>query len=161
MINRRTMQPHIELAPGADENGLANMLSGLVRQNLEAKPRKLADFDAALGRVACIAIVADDIDVALTMRFRPGKLTIYDGIDGIPQVTIRGPSEAILAMSNMPLKRPPPRPPHPRPSRPRGSEDHAHRPRHVHCCRASSTCHGMAFHGPLLMRLTRIMSING
>src|SRR5579883_1610654 len=94
----------IELAPGAEENGLAMMLADLVRQNLDAKPHKKGDFDALRGSVS---IVADDADVALTLRFeRGGRLTIHDGIVGIPDVTIRGPSEAVLALSNMPLATP-------------------------------------------------------
>ena len=36
----------IELAPGAEDNGLASMLADLVRQNLEAKPHKVPDFEA-------------------------------------------------------------------------------------------------------------------
>ena len=37
---------------------------------------------------------------------RVGTLTIHDGIVGIPDVTIRGPADAILALSNMPLATP-------------------------------------------------------
>jgi hypothetical protein len=147
--------PIIELAPGADENGLANMLSGLVRDNLEAKPHKQADFEALSGRVA---IVADDIDVALTMSFERGKLTIYDGIQGIPKVTIRGPSEAILAMSNMPLATPLGLPiPDPR------DRETVKAVGTVLGATLSGKLHvyGMALHAPLLMKLTRIMSING
>ena len=61
-----TAAPLVALAPGAEENGLAIMLGDLVRQNLEAKPQKMADFDALDGRVS---IVADDADVALTLVF--------------------------------------------------------------------------------------------
>ena len=43
------VQPVIELAPGAENNGFATMLADLVRQNLEAKPHKVADFDAHPG----------------------------------------------------------------------------------------------------------------
>jgi hypothetical protein len=150
------MQPHIELAPGADENGLANMLAGLVRQNLEAKPQKMADFTALAVRVA---IVAHDIDVALTMHFeRGGKLTIYDGIEGIPQVTIRGPSEAILALSNMPLATRLGLPiPDPR------DREAVKTVRTVLGATVSGELHvyGMAFHAPMVMRLTRVMSIHG
>ncbi len=99
----RTRPASIELAPGAEENGLATMLADLVRQNLAAKPHKRADFDALHGLVA---IVADDADVALTLSFSAGSsggLTIHDGIVGIPDVTIRGPADTIIALSNMPL----------------------------------------------------------
>src|SRR5580692_5486667 len=91
----------IELAPGAEDNGLASMLADLVRQNLEAKPHKVADFEGCDGTVA---IVAEDADVCLTLRFAPrGTLTIHDGIVGIPDITIRATSDMILALSNMPL----------------------------------------------------------
>ncbi len=95
----------IELAPGADENGLAVMLAGLIRQNLDAKPHKWADFVALDGAAA---IVADDAGVALTLRFDRGRatLTIHDGIVGLPNVTIRGPSDAIIALSNLPMTTP-------------------------------------------------------
>ena len=91
--------PKVLLAAGTEDNGLAIMLGDLVRQNLDAKPGKKADFAALDGR---IAIVAADADVALTLVFErgpSGTLTIHDGIVGIPDVTIRGPSDAILALS--------------------------------------------------------------
>jgi hypothetical protein len=94
----------VELAAGAEDNGLASMLSTLVRQNLEANPRKRAGFGRLAGRVA---IVAEDVDVALTLHFHAGgRLIIHDGIDGVPDVTIRGPSEVILALSNLPSTTP-------------------------------------------------------
>jgi hypothetical protein len=148
------MSPHVELAPGAEENGLAKMLAELVRQNLQAKPHKQADFAALRGRVA---IVADDADVALTMRFqRGGRLTIHDGIVGIPDVTIRGPSEAVLALSNMPLVT---RLGLPIP----GNREAMKTVRMVAGAMRDGTLHvyGMAFHLPLVLKLTRVMSIHG
>ena len=98
------MPPDVTLHASAEDNGLANMLGTLVRQNLEANPHKRAEFEGLAGR---IAIVAEDVDVALTLAFeRGGKLTVYDGIAGIPDVTIRGPSEAIMALSNIPSTTP-------------------------------------------------------
>jgi hypothetical protein len=145
----------IELAPGADDNGLAVMLADLVRQNIEAKPHKGEDFRSLRGSVA---IVAEDADVALTMRFDGGKMTIHDGIVGIPDVTIRGSSDTILALSNMPLSTPLALPlPDPRDREAmkivRGVVD-AVRARKFHV-------YGAPFHLPLLLRLTRVMSVNG
>src|SRR5271170_3766384 len=100
MRSNSPMQSAIVLAPGAEDNGLANMLADLVRQNLDAKPHKQRDFRALQGS---FSIVADDAEVALTLQFERGKLTIFDGIVGIPDVTIRGGSDVILALSNMPL----------------------------------------------------------
>jgi hypothetical protein len=150
------MQPDVQLAPGAEENGLAMMLADLVRQNLEAKPHKKGDF-AALG--GSVSIVADDADVALTMRFeRGGKLRIHDGIVGIPDVTIRGPSDTILALSNMPLATrlglPIPSPGDLEAVKAVKTVVGAMRSRKLHV-------YGMAFHLPLVMKLTRVMSVNG
>jgi hypothetical protein len=149
------MLPSIELAPGAQDNGLANMLADLVRQNLEAKPQKRGDFEALSGSVT---IVADDAEVALTLRFDHGKLTIHDGIVGIPDVTIRGSSDTILALSNLPLTTPLAVPlPDPR------DKEAVKIVRSVVDAMRSGQFHiyGMAFHLPLLMRLTRVMSVNG
>jgi hypothetical protein len=150
------MAPDVELAPGAEDNGLATMLADLVRQNLQAKPQKNEAFVALGGSVS---IVADDVDVALTLRFeRGGKLRIHDGVVGIPDVTIRGPSDAILALSNMPLATrlglPIPR---------LGDREAAAAVRTVMGAMRAGKLHvyGMAFHLPLVMKLTRVMSVNG
>jgi hypothetical protein len=150
------LHPDVKLAPGADGNGLAVMLADLVRQNLEAKPHKKSDFDALSGSVS---IVADDADVALTMCFRRGgQLTIHDGIVGVPDVTLRGPSDAVLALSNMPLATRLGLPiPNPR------DREAVKTVRTVVSAMREGKLHvyGMAFHLPLVMRLTRVMSVNG
>ena len=153
--------PSIDLAPGAEDNGLAAMLADLVRQNLEAKPHKLADFDALDGTVA---IVADDADVCLTMRFvrggagRGGSLTIHDGIVGVPDVAIRGTSDMIITLSNMPLSTPLGLP---LPD-PRDKEAVATARTVMDAMRKKEfEMHGALFHPGLVMRLTRVMSING
>jgi len=151
----------IELAPGSEDNGLASMLADLVRQNLEAKPHKVADFDALEGTVA---IVADDAEVCLTMRFvRGGKgmgnrLTIHDGIVGIPDVAIRGTSDVIIAMSNTPLTTPFGLP---FPS-PWDKEGVANFKAMLAASKAKQfEMHGALLHPGLVMRLTRVMSVNG
>jgi hypothetical protein len=147
--------PSIELAAGADDNGLALMLADLVRQNLEAKPHKLRDFRALSGS---FSIVAEDALVALTLRFDHGTLTIHDGIVGIPDVTIRGGSDTIMALSNMPLLGrfglPIPDP------RDKAAVAVA---RGVMDAMRSGSFHvyGMLFHLPMLLRLTRVMSVHG
>jgi len=159
---RDATTPAVALAPGAEENGLAIMLGDLVRQNLEAKPKKIADFDALEGRVS---IVADDADVALTLVFArvferkaAGSLTIHDGIVGIPHVTIRGPSEAILALSNMPLATPLGLP-LPSPGDPEAIKTVRDLARSVRDGKLHF--YGMLLHLPLVMKLTRVMSVNG
>ncbi len=149
----------VSLADGAEDNGLAVMLADLVRQNLEAKPHKKRDFNALAGS---FSIVAEDAEVALTMRFtndgRRGQLTIHDGIVGIPDVTIRGGSDTILALSNLPLTRPLGLPiPNPR------DRNEVSIMRSVFSDMRAGRVHvyGMAFHLAMLMRLTRVMSVNG
>jgi hypothetical protein len=150
------MSPHVQLAPGAEDNGLATMLADLVRQNLEAKPRKNADFRALHGRVC---IVAEDADVALTMCFEHGgKLTIFDGIVGIPDVTVRGSAEVIMALSNMPLATRLGLPiPDPR------DREAVRAVRTVMAAMRTGSFHvyGMLLHLPTVMRLTKVMSIHG
>jgi len=101
--NGAGLAARIIVAPGAEDNAFAQMLAELVRQNLESKPHKLRDFEALDGTVA---LVADDADVALTLEFRLGRLTLHDGIKGVPDVAVRGSSDAIMALSNVPLTRP-------------------------------------------------------
>jgi hypothetical protein len=145
----------IELARGAEENGLASMLADLVRQNLEAKPHKVPDFEALDGTVA---IVAEDADVCLTLRFERGRLTIHDGIVGIPDVAIRGSSDLIMAMSNMPLTRPLGLPiPDPR------DKDQLAVSQSVMTAMRTGELkmYGALLHPGIVMHLTRVMSVNG
>jgi hypothetical protein len=149
------MDGAILLAPGAEENGLAMMLADLVRQNLEAKPHKQADFDAIEGS---IAIVAEDAEVALTLRFSGGTLTIFDGIVGIPDVALRASSDIIIALSNVPLtaKLGLPFP------RWRDKDGSAVVKGIFGAMRDGSfRVYGSAFHMAMMMHLTRVMSVNG
>jgi len=101
--------PAVELAPGADENGLAIMMATMMSQNLIDHPDRSPVFDRLSGRVA---IVADDADVALTMQFERGRAIVHDGIVGVPNVTVRGSAELIADLSRMetgPLGLPDPR----------------------------------------------------
>lgn len=88
----------IELAPGADENGLATMLATLMAENVAADPARARTLERLRGRVA---IVAEDADVALTIDLRRGRVVLHDGIVGIPDLTIRGGFEQIGDMSRM------------------------------------------------------------
>jgi hypothetical protein len=146
----------VRLAPDARDNGLATMLADLVMQNLEAKPHKKRDFAALEGR---ISIVAEDADVALTLCFeRGGTLTIHDGIEGVPDVAIRGSSEVIMAMANLPLTTRFALPV----ARPSDSEGLKVVRSVVAAVRAGELhVYGMALHPLLVVRLTRVMSIHG
>ncbi|AKV02097.1 hypothetical protein AKJ09_08760 [Labilithrix luteola] len=147
------MASFVQLAPGAEENAFAQMLADLVRQNIESKPHKKKDFDAIDGTVA---LVADDAEVALTLEFRLGRLVVHDGIYGVPDVAVRGSSDAIMTLSNVPLTRPLALPiPTDRPSLDVLRS----------MVRATRTgelkIFGMFRHMGLLNRVTRVMSVNG
>jgi hypothetical protein len=143
----------ITLAPGAEENAFAQMLADLVRQNLESKPHKKRDFALLDGTVA---LVADDAEVALTLEFRRGRLVLHDGIKGVPDVAVRGSSEAIMSLSNVPLTRPLALP---------IPTDRAALDVLRTMVRATRTgelrIFGMLGNVGLLNRLTRVMSVNG
>ncbi len=143
----------IELAPGAENNGFAVMLADLLRQNLESKPHKREDFAKLKGSVA---IVAEDAEVALTLRFAGGLLTVHDGIVGRPDATIRGQSDGILALSNLPLRFGMPLPD------PRKSDELRTMREVFDGVRSRKlSIHGMLANFQMLSRLTRVMSVNG
>ena len=160
----------IALAPGAENNAFATMLADLVRQNLASKPHKRKDFDALDGTVA---LVADDADIALTLEFLSsqrrsgwrwrqrdssgrGRLTLHDGIRGIPDVTVRGSADAIMALSNVPLTRPLALP------FPTDREAFEVIRGMVRMTRTGELrVFGMLGNLGLLSRLTRVMSVNG
>jgi len=146
----------ITLDDDARDNGLATMLAQLVSENLEAKPHKERDFLALEGRVS---IVAEDADVSLTLCFeRGGNLKIHDGIRGVPDVTIRGSSELIMALSNVPLAG---RLGLPIPGL-RDAEGKNTVRRILAAVRKGELhVYGMPLHPLLVMRLTKVMSIHG
>ncbi len=89
-------EPIIILDDGAKDVGLAEMLFNLLRQNLEQKPQKLSSFEALDSNVV---MVARDIDMTLTLAFKRGRLKIYDGVVGNPDLKIIANHDAILELS--------------------------------------------------------------
>ena len=91
--------PVIELHPGAEDSPFASMMVQLLRQNLLDHKSKLADFERMRGRVT---LVAEDIDAAVTLRFEQGKLCVHPGVHGIPDLVLRGTTDALVDLSRMP-----------------------------------------------------------
>lgn len=142
------MEPSIQLGPDTSDAGLAGMLASLVRQNLDDHPSKKDVFSRMVGRVA---IVASDADVSVTLRFEAGRLVVSEGIVGIPDLTIRAPTEAITKMSMLELR-----------GRfglpdPRGetTRDIARA-----SARGDIEVHGLLANVPLMLRLARVLSVN-
>lgn len=86
----------VRLAEGADEVGLAVMLADLIRQNLEQRPRKWTDFDKL---DSLISLEALDAEVAITLSFARGTLTVHGGIHGAPGIRISASAEALLGLA--------------------------------------------------------------
>lgn len=86
----------------------------------------------------------------------PGRLMVHDGIKGVPDVTVRGSADAIMALSNVPLTRPLALP---------LPTDGASLEVVRGMLRAARTgelkIHGIFGNLGLLSRLTRVMSVNG
>jgi hypothetical protein len=140
--------PVIELYPHADDQPFAAMMLTLIRQNLQDRPDKLADFERMRGRVA---LVAQDIDAAVTLRFSGGRLSVHGGIHGIPDLVIRGESVALVDLSRVP--------PHPRAH---GFPDLTSEPGKaiVRALRERKLrFYGLFSHLALSARLSRIMSV--
>lgn len=91
--------PVIELYPGADSDPFVSMMVQLLRQNLLDHAQKLAEFVQMRGRVA---LVAEDIDAAVTLCFDQGKLRVHKGVHGIPDLVVRGHSDALVDLSRIP-----------------------------------------------------------
>jgi hypothetical protein len=85
----------ITLAAGADRVGLSVMIADLVRQNLARNPRKQGDFDKLDTE---ISLEAPDADVAITLVFSRGRLSIHEGIFGAPKIRISAGAHTLLAL---------------------------------------------------------------
>lgn len=145
----------VEFDASATENGFAQMLGTLLVQNLEAKPRKRAIASKMRGR---IAIVADDAGVAVTLSFEGTRVRVFGGINGYPDVTVRGETDAILATSSIPM--------HTRFSLPipdpRNAEEKANFATFVDGQRTGAVhTHGFFAHPRLAIGLMQVLSIYG
>ena len=94
------MEPAIELAPGAEGHGFAEMLATLLRQNLDDHERKRGVAMRTRGRVA---LVVKDLGLAVTLEFVPFAIRVHAGVAGIPDLTVRATSEWIMQMSMIEL----------------------------------------------------------
>ena len=90
-----------QFAEGAEDIGLAIMLHDLLAQNIEQHPRKQADFkklNIPVGLNVC------DVDIALTLEFSKGVLTIHRGIKKSAKLNITAESGTVMNLSNQRIK---------------------------------------------------------
>jgi len=137
----------IQLAPGAEQLGLAVMLKDLIEQNLEQHPRKLADFKKLDIRVG---LAVSDADIDLTMDFKAGDaMTIHAGIIGRPALRIDATAEIIITLSNQRIKW----------GLPYCFDEAGHEIISA-IKRGQLKIKGMITHLPSLIRLSRVMSVH-
>jgi len=86
--------------PDPEPNGLAAMLGGLIEGNVAAHP----ELVKLLSRPATYAIVAPDVDVAVSIRLASGRVTVRNGVVGRPDVQIETDSDSLIGLSSVPLK---------------------------------------------------------
>jgi hypothetical protein len=140
----------VDLAPGAEDNPLAEMLAGVVRSNVQHE-RQRREFDRLRGSVA---VVADDAGTALTLRFDFGRLTVHDGLVGVPDVTIRGNIEDFETLTRLPFGS---RFGVPLPARDDGDGKQALRTVFLRLRGRKLKIYGLVFHAPLVLRLLRVL----
>ena len=146
------MEPVIDLSPGAEHDPLARSFAEIVRANV-ARDWQKSEFTRLRGSAA---IVADDAGTALTLRFDFGRLTIHEGLVGTPDITIRGTTNELEALTRLrfgtPLKLPV------------GSENGGPAEL-ISVLRALRTrrlkIYGLTFHPRFVVRLLRVLSRSG
>ena len=90
----------VSLGPGAEEVPLAGMLTDLLKPNLE-KPEKRKDFEKLKARVL---LHAEDAEAKVTLDFDRGKLIVYGGEAGKPDIAITTDSNTLLELANLKIK---------------------------------------------------------
>ncbi|MDD5712692.1 MAG: hypothetical protein PHY31_08045, partial [Smithellaceae bacterium] len=76
----------------AEDIPFSSILQELLDTNLERNPAKMKVFK---GMTGAVAIDLPDIEVAVTMVFDKGTLTIQPGIYGKPQMIIKTDSDKV------------------------------------------------------------------
>ena len=96
-----TDEPDIKMAPGAEEAGIAAMLTEMIKTNLKNRPERVKDFNKLKGT---IWITAEDADVDMTMVFDRGSLTVHVGKVGKPMLAISTDSSTLMDLANINIK---------------------------------------------------------
>jgi hypothetical protein len=137
----------VTLAPSAQDNGLACMIAELLRENVAGKPSKRRDLRKLRGRVG---VVARDAGVAMTLEFGGGRLIIHDGLLWGRALTITADSEQITQLSLVNVRFGVPL-----------FHDEQGKPIVLALLLQKLRIDGLARHPRTLIRLTRLLSING
>ncbi len=93
-------EPEITVDPGAEENGLGNMVAELLRANVGTSDYKKRVFLRMKGSVG---LDATDAEVQVTLSFDRGRCVVYDGLREKTAVTVSADSDSIIELSNVKL----------------------------------------------------------
>lgn len=88
----------IVVHPSAAENGMANMVADLMRENIASSWYKTFCFKLLKG---VVGLVVTDAEVSATLVFNRGSCVIYDGLQGNADVTIETSSDSLLELSTI------------------------------------------------------------
>lgn len=86
---------------GEELNGLADMLAGLLRGNLEANPGLAGRLDKARGTVA---LRAPDVEASAALAFGGGIVRVTNTPKTKPSVEIVANSDQMMSFSTAPLR---------------------------------------------------------
>ncbi len=86
---------------GDEANGVANILSMLLAQNLVAKP-ELVDVARRMSRP--VAVISTDTGTEATIEFGPDGVLLRNGVHGNPSVTVRATVDQILDVSQLAMR---------------------------------------------------------
>ena len=93
---------------GDDPSGLAELIAGLLEQNLAREPVRVARL-----RPSLVALVAPDAGVAATVRLAPGGVRVADGVAADAHLRVVADADRLLALAAAPLRAGLPDPLHP------------------------------------------------
>ncbi|CAN5659751.1 hypothetical protein BH18ACT17_BH18ACT17_07490 [soil metagenome] len=89
-------------------SGLAEMLAGLLEQNLAREPRRAAHLKPSM-----VVLVVPDAGVAVTVRVARGEVRIADGAAAEADLRVIADADRLLALAVAPLRAGLPDPLHP------------------------------------------------
>ena len=90
--------PRVRLV-GTEPSGLAEMIAGLIEQQLVREPSRANHL-----RGSVVVLTVPDADVEVTVRLAPGRVEVRDGDAPDAHLRISAPSARLLALAAAPLR---------------------------------------------------------
>ena len=96
----KTAEDERRLVEYADQepSAFSSMLGGLIEANVKNREEKQGDFENLVARVG---IFVTDIDEAVTLDFKGGKLVVHNGLKPKRDLTIRAEADTVMSLSNL------------------------------------------------------------